>query len=317
MMMHPEPPPPRATRAVPLPRFASLRRGGCRVARFSYTAQTEDDMDRRSFLLRTGGTGLAMCFSPVVQPAVAQALPETVRFPSLDGTMIVGYLFKPASPRPGASPAVVLLHGRAGPYSSLARGRYDASTLTQRHLLWSRYWNALGAFALLVDSFGPRGFPAGFTAGTHDDRPPQLNEVTVRPLDAYGALKYLAGRKEADAGRIGLQGWSNGGSTVLATMAVATMRATGLPASGGFRAALAFYPGCGLENRFREGYEAYAPVRILIGTADEEVSPERCQTRYRAHGLSKCHARFRRPRPQAPECGSKCGGGDGREGPSQ
>ena len=60
-------------------------------------------------------------------------------------------------------------------------------------------------------------------------------------------------------------------------MAIATLRAVGLPASSGFRAALAFYPGCGLENRFRDGYEAYAPVRILIGTADEEVSPEKCQ----------------------------------------
>jgi dienelactone hydrolase len=234
-------------------------------------------MDKRRFLLTACGAGLAMSFPPVFEHAHAQALPETVRFPSLDGTMLVGYMFKPSASRPGPSPAVILLHGRAGPYSSLAKGRFDASTLTQRHLLWSRYWAGRGAFALLVDSFGPRGFAAGFAAGTHDDRPAQLNEVTVRPLDAYGGLKYLASRKDMDAGRIGLQGWSNGGSTVLATMAVATLRAAGLPASSGFRAALAFYPGCGLENRFRDGYEAYAPVRILIGTADEEVSPERCQ----------------------------------------
>jgi dienelactone hydrolase len=145
--------------------------------------------------------------------------------------MLVGYVFKPSASRRGPSPAVILLHGRAGPYSSLAKGRYDASTLTQRHLLWSRHWAGHGAFALLVDSFGPRGFPAGFAAGTHDDRPAQLDEVTVRPLDAYGALKYLASRKDVDVGRIGLQGWSNGGSAVLATMAVATLRAAGLPAS--------------------------------------------------------------------------------------
>jgi carboxymethylenebutenolidase len=234
-------------------------------------------MDRRKFCITACGTGLAMSLPRLSGRADAQVLPETVRFPSLDGTTLVGYLFTPSALRPVPSPAVILLHGRAGAYSSLAKGRHDASTLTQRHLLWSRYWVERGAFALLVDSFGPRGFPAGFAAGTHDDRPPQLNEVTVRPLDAYGALKYLASRKDLDAGRIGLQGWSNGGSAVLATMAVATLRAANLPASSGFRAALAFYPGCGLENRFRDGYEAYAPVRILIGTADEEVSPERCQ----------------------------------------
>jgi carboxymethylenebutenolidase len=99
--------------------------------------------------------------SAVFEHTHAQALPETVRFPSLDGTMLVGYVFKPSASRRGPSPAVILLHGRAGPYSSLAKGRYDASTLTQRHLLWSRRWAARGAIALIVDSFGPRGFPAG------------------------------------------------------------------------------------------------------------------------------------------------------------
>jgi len=44
----------------------------------------------------------------------------------------------------------------------------------------------------------------------------------------------------------------------------------------GFRVGLAFYPGCGLDNKFRDGYTPYAPVRIFIGTADEEVSPEKC-----------------------------------------
>jgi carboxymethylenebutenolidase len=44
----------------------------------------------------------------------------------------------------------------------------------------------------------------------------------------------------------------------------------------GFRGALAFYPGCGLENKFKT-YNPYAPVRVLIGTADEEVSSSKCQ----------------------------------------
>jgi dienelactone hydrolase len=100
----------------------------------------------------------------------------------------------------------------------------------------------------------------------------------VRPLDAYGALQYLAGRKgEIDPQRIGLQGWSNGGSATLATMATGTLRSVGLSAGAGFRAAVAFYPGCGLDDRFRDGYAAYAPVRVLIGTSDEEVSPESCE----------------------------------------
>ena len=45
----------------------------------------------------------------------------------------------------------------------------------------------------------------------------------------------------------------------------------------GFRAALAFYPACGLKGMFEEGGDKpYAPVRVLQGDADEEVSPKRC-----------------------------------------
>ena len=72
-----------------------------------------------------------------------------------------------------------------------------------------------------------------------------------------------------------LMGWSNGGSATLAAMAddkPADMRRLG------FRAALSFYPGCGLKQRFdRAGYKAYAPVLVFMGTADEEVSPKLCR----------------------------------------
>jgi carboxymethylenebutenolidase len=44
----------------------------------------------------------------------------------------------------------------------------------------------------------------------------------------------------------------------------------------GFRAALAFYAGCGLKGRFEGGYRPYAPVRVFHGADDEEVSPRLC-----------------------------------------
>lgn len=204
--------------------------------------------------------------------------PDTVHFPSRDGrTNLVGYLFRPTARKPGRAPALVHLHGRRGPYSILAQGRYDATTLTQRHLFWARFWAARGCFVLIVDSFLPRGFPDGFAAGTHAQRPAEIDEVTVRPLDAYGGLRFLAQRREIDRSRIGLQGWSNGGSAALAAMAIGTLLSVGLAPDAGFRAALAFYPGCGLNDAFRTGYTAYAPVQILIGSADEEVPPPRCE----------------------------------------
>jgi carboxymethylenebutenolidase len=127
----------------------------------------------------------------------------------------------------------------------------------------------------MVDGFGPRGHPAGFPRHSYDNRPEELNEVTVRPLDAYGALSYLRTRNEVDGARIGLQGWSNGGSATLAAMAAGAGFA---PISQkGFAAAVAFYPACGLKGAFEAGYKPYAPVRVFMGAADEEVSPKRCE----------------------------------------
>lgn len=147
-------------------------------------------MTRRLFLLILA---LAM-------PSAASAgVPETVYLPSADGrTEIVGYLFKPASN--GPHPGIVLLHGRSGPYSAnvnaactlVARSNGSpckAATLSRRHRMWGDYWAARGHLALLIDSFGPRGKAHGFGRFTHGDaNRDDVNEKTVRPLDAEGAL---------------------------------------------------------------------------------------------------------------------------------
>ena len=130
---------------------------------------------------------------------------------------------------------------------------------------------------MLIDSFGPRGYPSGFPRFSYDSRPAEVNEVSVRPLDAYGALNWLRSRNDVAADRIGLHGWSNGGSAALATMAAGA----GFPPPSslkGFNAALVFYPACRLRGRFDDGYRAYAAIRVFHGTADEEVSYRRCRS---------------------------------------
>ncbi|MBX9778127.1 MAG: dienelactone hydrolase family protein [Xanthobacteraceae bacterium] len=230
--------------------------------------------------------GLAMMLATLAHPSLAQ---ERVTFPGADGkTTLSAYVFMPAKSAPAKSaapksaaperaarmPAVVMMHGRGGVYSKAAKGRYAASTISQRHRMWGELWAANGYVAVLVDSFGPRGYPAGFPRFSYDTRPDAVNEVTVRPLDAYGALAWLRARADIDGNRVGLQGWSNGGSAALATMAAGTGY-TPAPVKG-FNAALVFYPACRLRGRFDDGYRPYAPVRVFHGTADEETSPRRC-----------------------------------------
>jgi carboxymethylenebutenolidase len=209
--------------------------------------------------------------------ATAASLPERVTFASADGrTTLVGYIFIPEGSQAARTPAVVMMHGRAGAYSSLAKGKYDASTLSKRHRQWGHIWAQQGYLAILVDGFGPRGYPSGFPRFSYDSRPDELNEVTVRPLDAYGALAYLRTRNDVIPDRIALQGWSNGASATLATMAATAPGISAPTPSTGFRAGLAFYPACGLKGQFAEGIKPYAPVRVFHGSADEETSPRRC-----------------------------------------
>lgn len=213
----------------------------------------------------------------VAAPAAAQQVQvEEVKFLSRDGkTQVKGYLFK-ADNAPAKAPAVVMMHGRGGAYSSLAKGKYDASTLSARHKMWANLLAQNGYVALMVDDFGSMGYPDGFGRFTYQDRPAELNEVTMRPLHAYGALRYLQSRPDVVPNRVALLGWSNGGSATLAAMAddkPGDMRKIG------FAIGIPIYPGCGLKDAFKKkGYKPYHPVRMFMGSGDEEVSPTLCST---------------------------------------
>lgn len=221
-------------------------------------------------------------------PSAPEGLPsETVYFPSADGSVeLVGYVFRPSGA--GAHPAVVMLHGRAGPYSTAVnagcervardqRSPCDARALSRRHLQWGRIWADRGYVALLVDSFGPRGKGHGFGRRTHDDPAREsVNERTVRPLDAIAGLRYLRTRPDVAGDRVALQGWSNGGSTVLNVVADTPAMQQAFGATAPFNAAAAFYPGCGTSAVDLRKYRSTTPLIVLLGDADEEVSPEVC-----------------------------------------
>lgn len=225
---------------------------------------------------------LAGTIALTMSSVAAADAPETIYFASADGrTEIVGYLYRPAGN--GPFPAMVLLHGRGGLYSTNVNAGCtlisrsvtspcDAMALSKRHKMWGEYWAARGYLALLADSFGPRGKGRGFGRFTHGDPEREdVNERTVRPLDAEGALTYMKSRSDVAADNIFLQGWSNGASAALNVIFRQGDK------TDGFRAVLAFYPGCGPQALLGRTLATQTPVTLLLGSEDEEVSSAICQ----------------------------------------
>lgn len=220
---------------------------------------------------------LLLVWLSLAGPAMAQtAQPLTVGFPSADGrTKLVGYLFAPAG-RPKQAPAVVLMHGRAGIYSPRAKGNYAAMTIDKGIRGAAEFWAQQGYWALIVDSYGPRGQPAGLPAIGDGDKTPAIGDTTVRPLDAYGALRYLRASPRVRADRIALEGWGGGGSAVLAAMNSRFLPVVETPAAHGFHIALAVDPVC-RPAPGGEDYLPYAPVHVFSPrhAVESELTP--CQ----------------------------------------
>jgi dienelactone hydrolase len=198
---------------------------------------------------------------------------------------LVGYVYKPQGR--GPFPAVVMMHGRAGPYNSNISGsctfvqrgvRSDCNvdTLSARARMWGKFWAEQGVLAIHVDSFGPRGRAHGYGRNTHGDADRDaVNELTVRPWDAEDALAYLYLRGDVKTNQIALQGWSNGASTALNLVDLYKTRRTRMQ---GFQQALVFYPGCGPKAlRSNKGYQAGVPTTVFLAGRDEEVNPEICR----------------------------------------
>ncbi|MEO8525783.1 MAG: dienelactone hydrolase family protein [Caldimonas sp.] len=211
-----------------------------------------------------------MALACVLLTASAGALAqERVSFPSLDGAanapvMLTGLWF-PAATSP--APAVVLFHGCGGAFDR--RGQ-----LTRRMREYATLFNRAGYHALIVDSLTPRYETELCTQRIGRRRVTQSN----RRLDALGAVAYLAERADVDVRKIGLVGWSNGASTVLAASNLRHRDVAAAQVQPAF--AIAFYPGC--EADLKRGYEAAAPLLMLVGQSDDWTPPGPCRALARA-----------------------------------
>ena len=212
--------------------------------------------------------GALLCALLLAASPVARAGYEAawVEFPALNDfngrpVMLDALMFRPSGA--GPFPAIVLLHGCSG---FLSAGGY----VTASYRSWAERLAERGYVALLPDSFNPRGHRS-----ICDQQKRAILVARERVDDAYAARNWLRGQSYVDGHRIGLMGWSNGGS--------GTLHAVRASQPGrGFRAAVAFYPGCGALARARPPYAPYAPLLLLAGEADDWTPAAPCMDLVRA-----------------------------------
>ena len=218
--------------------------------------------DRRGWLRRVLGIAVAAM-------AMQAQAEERVSFPSLDGEasapVVLTAIWFPGPISP--APAVALLHGCGGIYDRHGE-------LVKRMRDYAALFNGAGYHVLVVDSLTPRYETELCTQRRGKRRVTEAN----RRLDALGAVTYLADRSDVDAKRIGIVGWSNGGSAVLAATNLRHPDVAAALVKPAF--AVAFYPACTAE--LKRGYEPVGPLLMLVGQADDWTPAASCRALARA-----------------------------------
>jgi dienelactone hydrolase len=175
------------------------------------------------------------------------------------GEVQLGATWYPGAKTMGSAPApaIVALHG--------CGGMFDRTGHPSEHIsVYAQLLNQQGWRVLAVDSLGGRGY----------DNVCGRSRATVSPEarvpDVVAAVQWLAQQPLVDVRRIGVLGWSHGGSTVLLS------QAAGVAYEHAPRAAVAFYPGCGRDTLPRN-WQPARPLLLQLGAADDWTDPRPCQ----------------------------------------
>jgi dienelactone hydrolase len=176
---------------------------------------------------------------------------EDVNFPVKDPLALSGKLYRPNGS--GPFPAVVLMHGCSGPWPSYT-GIENVALLLRDS----------GYVALVVDSLLWRG-----VSTVCDDPANKSPTSQERVEDALAASRYLSSLAFVDSRRIGLVGWSHGGTTALMTWTRNSVVSGFAP----FAAFAAYYPYCFEADRS----SATAPFLIFVGERDDWCPAAMCK----------------------------------------
>jgi dienelactone hydrolase len=181
---------------------------------------------------------------------------ETITFESRQKdrpVRVTAEIYWPA--KTGPVPALVLHHA-AGGISREREGRY-AQEMT-----------AMGVAAVVIDSFPPRGVTS------------TVQDASAVPsvdfnLDALGALKALGADPRIDRTRIGIAGFSMGGTSALMASHESLLASARVPAGLRYALHVPFYPGC--ARHYYRPRTSGAPIYMLLGGDDTFSGVEPCQ----------------------------------------
>ena len=164
-------------------------------------------------------------------------------------------MFLPASHSDGKIPAMIIVHGSGG-----VRG--------EREFAYAREFNPLGIASVVIDSFTPRGIKST----VRNQAPVSSYDMLI---DAVHTLNTVAHHPAIDPARIGIIGFSKGGTVAIEAALRRYMDPLAV-VKRGFAVLVAMYPWCGnlpLDFHAASG----APLHMLLGEQDRYAGTESCK----------------------------------------
>lgn len=199
---------------------------------------------------------LLILFVSLAGPASAASDREAFTFPGKSKGAAVelkGEVFLPKGAK-GPLPAMIVVHGSSG-------------LTVEREYAYAEILNGMGVAAIVADHFGGRG-----VASTVSDQQSVLS--IEMDEDAFTLLKRFAADPRFDTKRIGIMGFSKGG-TVSVETALKRYADRFLPNGPRFAVHIPFYPSCASQPRNLA--TTGGPILLMSGADDTYVGWEVCR----------------------------------------